>query len=203
MSNFTKVKFWRSQIFLTIKTMRLFAGTFFSLAEMTISKQTWIWLSTASASLLSHMPRHSTEQPRPQQSWGESVKCINEQPEPCGCPHECKLLPLSNVQVNPKVHVLGMLVVLFISNSYLEDSQKHRVTRLQLCWSTVAQRCISEAHPEGSPCSRHGTNNAQTVILALGNFYLEIWVIFTWKPGKNLKASQEQMIEWCSAWKML
>lgn len=50
------------------------------------------------------------------------MKRINEQSEHSGCSHECKLLPPSNVQVNPKVHVLGMLLVLLISNSYLEDS---------------------------------------------------------------------------------
>lgn len=168
---------------------------------MTINKQTWLSPSTASASPLCHMPRHSSEWPGPQQSRGGSVKKITEEFEHCGSHHKCHPLPPDNAQENPKVHLLRMLVLLVMSPLVPGGLfyPEHRVTRLQFCWFTLACRCSWEAHTEES----HHTENAETAILALESLQLKIWVIFLRKPDQDLEASWEQMLQQCSAWKTL
>lgn len=104
--------------------------------------------------------------------------------------------PAAPKQENPRVHILGTLVVLF---QYLDDSRESKVMRMQLCYLTGACRCPSEAHTDGNRPGRHSADDAQTVLIALGNFHLEIWVFSTRKPVKDLEASSEQMIQQCSA----
>lgn len=109
-------------------------------------------------------------------------------------------LSLGNAQENPEVHLLRMLLELLISASVPGGlvSFKAQGDRGAVLLS------YSGRSPWGAYAEeRDHKEKAQTEILAFGSFQLWIWVIFMRKPDKDLEASWEQMLQQCSAWKIL